>query len=193
MKLKWTEITAFRHCCSEDTECSNTLHTAPVDNSCKCLQKDHENSDLLVYLQVPFPRKSHSRINRVWFQFDHSRKCLDCLCHVQEKGSQTVLGSSFVVSFLLRFNIFVKNRRCTKFFWRFVFFMAAVFNHRLYSGSRMARPTRVPAFSFSDLRVTSSARIVGIAKVAFLRILIGFADIRSVRCEAVNARTLNIT
>jgi hypothetical protein len=39
--------------------------------------------------------------------------------------------------------------------------------------------TRVPAFSFSDLRVTSSARIVLIAKAAFPIILIGFADFRS--------------
>jgi hypothetical protein len=44
-----------------------------------------------------------------------------------------------------------------------------------------------------DFRVTSAARIVRIAKVAFPRNLIGFADIRFVRCEAVNAPTLNIT
>jgi hypothetical protein len=43
------------------------------------------------------------------------------------------------------------------------------------------------------LRVTSSARIVRIAEAAFSRILIGFVDIRSVRCEAVNAPTIKIT
>jgi hypothetical protein len=48
---------------------------------------------------------------------------------------------------------------------------------------------RVP----SDFRGTSWARIVRIAKVAFSRIPIGFADIRSVQCDAVNAHTLNVT
>jgi hypothetical protein len=51
-----------------------------------------------------------------------------------------------------------------------------------------AMPTseRVP----SDFRVTSLARI---AKVAFPSNLIGFTEMRSVRSEAVNAPTLNIT
>jgi hypothetical protein len=55
------------------------------------------------------------------------------------------------------------------------------------------RPMRISERVPSDFRVTPSARIVRIAKVAFPTILIGFADIRSEWCEAVTAPTLNIT
>jgi hypothetical protein len=154
---------------------------------CKCMQKPRK-----LWSACSGPISAEVISNKLRFISIWSRKEMSWLRHVELKGSQTVLGSSFVVSFLLRFYIFLKNRSCTKFFSRSVSFTAAVFNHRLYSGSRMARLTRVPAFTFSDLRVTSSACIVRIAKVAFPRI-IGFIYIRSVRWEAVNAPTLNIT